>query len=394
MGGFFALAGTSTLNDVFFVHERGLRVGLWNFAIIVSVNLTPVFSGYVISNMSWKWSFWLEAILFGLALAAVILLFPETTYHRDNGHSIIEGQTPTLPTSNPIVGPEQVLDLNDDKSAKLPASPRSEVIQSGSRPSWRYFLGLGSVHFENTNRLFAVCIKPTTLLLHPIVLWGCVMWSVTFTWTILLGAVVSQIFGAPPYNMSTVAVGNLTGIAPFIGSALGTVLGINHVNRLIVAESACDKVVQTLAARNNGVYEPEFRLLVISVATVALALGSFGLGGAIHVGLSANACGVFMAVINFGVGLGCTGIVTYTNDVCGERAGDAFGLAMVTKSAFAFGLTFILNDYYAQSGPLVFFATFGAIAVGVMLTTLPMYVFGKKIRIWGDSLGLLGSKMT
>ncbi|KAI1593465.1 RhaT Permease metabolite transporter DMT superfamily [Pyrenophora tritici-repentis] len=101
-----------------------------------------------------------------------------------------------------------------------------------------------------------------------------------------------------------------------------------------------------------------------------------------------------MAVINFGVGLGCTGIVTYTNDVCGERAGDAFGLAMVTKSAFAFGLTFILNDYYAQSGPLVFFATFGAIAVGVMLTTLPMYVFGKKIRIWGDSLGLLGSKMT
>ncbi|EDU48165.1 conserved hypothetical protein [Pyrenophora tritici-repentis Pt-1C-BFP] len=289
MGGFFALAGTSTLNDVFFVHERGLRVGLWNFAIIVSVNLTPVFSGYVISNMSWKWSFWLEAILFGLALAAVILLFPETTYHRDNGHSIIEGQTPTLPTSNPIVGPEQVLDLNDDKSAKLPASPRSEVIQSGSRPSWRYFLGLGSV-------------------------------------------------------------------------------------------------VQTLAARNNGVYEPEFRLLVISVATVALALGSFGLGGAIHVGLSANACGVFMAVINFGVGLGCTGIVTYTNDVCGERAGDAFGLAMVTKSAFAFGLTFILNDYYAQSGPLVFFATFGAIAVGVMLTTLPMKQDDINCEILGSAL--------
>lgn len=40
MGGFFALAGTASINDVFFVHERGLRAGLWNFAVIVSIS-TP-----------------------------------------------------------------------------------------------------------------------------------------------------------------------------------------------------------------------------------------------------------------------------------------------------------------------------------------------------------------
>jgi hypothetical protein len=136
----------------------------------------------------------------------------------------------------------------------------------------------------------------------------------------LLGAVVSQIFGAPPYNMSTVAVGNLTGIAPFIGSALGTVFG----------SWACDKTVQILAARNNGVYEPEFRLLVIPVATVPLTQRSFCLSAALHAGLSAIVCAVFMAIMNFGVGVVYTGIVTYTNEAYSEQAGDVSGLTIVS----------------------------------------------------------------
>jgi len=45
--------------------------------------------------------------------------------------------------------------------------------------------------------------------------------------------------------------------------------------------------------------------------------------------LSAIICGVFLALINFGVGVGCTAIVTYTNDALADRASEAFGLAMV-----------------------------------------------------------------
>ena len=132
MGGFFAFAGTVTLNDVYFVHERGLRVGLWNFAIVFSVNLTPVISGYVISGLSWQWSFWLEAILFGLVLGAVVLLFPETTYYRGNGHGVIERQMPSPPAADPIFSAKQAPDFSNDKYANCPASPALGVIQSGS----------------------------------------------------------------------------------------------------------------------------------------------------------------------------------------------------------------------------------------------------------------------
>ncbi|PWY63973.1 hypothetical protein BO83DRAFT_431363 [Aspergillus eucalypticola CBS 122712] len=90
------------------------------------------------------------------------------------------------------------------------------------------------------------------------------MWSVIFTWTILLSTVASQIFTAPPWSMSTVAVDNLTGIAPFIGSVLGTVMG----------GWARDLSSKLMASRNKGVCEPEYRLLVILPATMAMAAGT------------------------------------------------------------------------------------------------------------------------
>ena len=303
MGGFFALAGTASINDVFFVHERGKRVGLWNLGVITSVNLTPVISGYVISDLSWRWSFWLEVIMFGIVLLATFFFFPETTFDRTD-------PLPLQLESGSL----------DDKMIQVAMISENLTETSGLR--WRSALGVEAVKMPGLKSFLASICAPFALLPHPIVIYGSLMWAVTFTWTILLGAVVSQIFTPAPYNMDTIAVGKLSGIAPFIGSALGTV----------VAGWFCDFSATHLAKLNHGTYEPEFRLLVICPAAIAMAIGSFGLGAAIHNGISAIVCGVFMAIINFGVGLGCTGIVSYTNDACGEKASDAFGIAMVSAS--------------------------------------------------------------
>ncbi|WAO82869.1 MFS domain-containing protein [Fusarium falciforme] len=66
MGTFFSVAGTTSINDLFFIHQRGSRAGFWNFAVIISVNAAPVISGYVITGLSWQWSFRLLAISFAL----------------------------------------------------------------------------------------------------------------------------------------------------------------------------------------------------------------------------------------------------------------------------------------------------------------------------------------
>ncbi|RAH81596.1 MFS transporter [Aspergillus japonicus CBS 114.51] len=366
MGGFFALAGTASINDVFAITERGRRVGQWNFAVIVSVNLTPVISGYVITALSWRWAFWLQAILFGVLLVAIILCFPETTFPRAITATTIT--TTITTTSDPEKNPDTKSETTSlDAEEKLNPSRVTTPLPVA----------------EKRGNLIFTLIEPLALLFDPIVIWGCILWSVTFTWTILLGAVASQIFTAAPWSLSTVAVGNLTGIAPLIGSAVGTVLG----------GSLCDLSSRLMARRSqNGVYEPEYRLPVLFPATIAMAVGAFGLGAATHRGDNAVVCGVFMAIINFAVGMGCTGTVAYTNDVFAERAGDAFGLAMVAKSAFAFGLSFVFNDFVAESGTLVFFSTFGAVSVGVMLTSLAMFFWGKRIREWSETRDLLRRK--
>jgi hypothetical protein len=186
-------------------------------------------------------------------------------------------------------------------------------------PLWCRALGLRILPTKNQSRFLELSVTPILMLRHPAVLWSAAMWSVVFTWVIIQGAVADQIFRAPPYNMSTVAVGNLVGIAPMIGSALGTFFG----------GWACDAVSQAMATRNKGVFEPEFRLVIMLPFLITITAGTFGLGLAIHHGLSNIICAVFLALINFAVGVGCTGIVAYSNDVCQHRAGEAFGIAMV-----------------------------------------------------------------
>jgi MFS family permease len=370
-GSWFALAGTTYITQVFFVHGRGRRAGLWNFAVIVSVNIAPVISARVIVGLGWRWAFWLLAILFGFVLAVAVVCLPESFFDR----AAIEAEptaTPVMPTtenSTPEINCEQML---DDKT--LTALPAAEDVHTGivarPVPILKRLLGVGDISYGSPTSAFAAVITPVTFILHPATIWRALMWAVYFSWTIIQGGVADAIWQSPPYNLSTIAVGNVVGITPLIGSPLGCVLG----------GWCCDWTGERMARSNNGIYEPEFRLPVIIPSLVATIVGAFGLGAAIHNGLSVIATAKFLAILNFAIGLACTGIVSYTNDACRSRAGEAFGIAMVIKSAYAFGLTFVLNDYYTTHGALVFSSTFGGVTVGVTLLTIPMYLFGKKIR--------------
>ncbi|KAG4277239.1 hypothetical protein FPRO04_07536 [Fusarium proliferatum] len=328
---------------------QGRRVGLWNFAIIVSVNIAPVISGYLIVDMGWRWAFWFLAVAFAVGLAMVVFFLPETKWHRDEITSSVVGEEKT-----------------DEKAVRAEETP-VEIA-----PLWRKICGVQHLQFASAKELLPSLARSILMLRHPAVVWGCVMWSMTFTWVIVLGAVADQIFGAPPYSLDATQVGLVIGIAPLVGSALGT----------LISGWMSDLAAHYMSAFNGGLYEPEFRLVVIIPSAITIAIGAFGLGDAIEHAKSTMVCCVYLALINFGVGAGCTGIVTYTNDVCMDRAGNAFGLAMLIKSSFAFGLTFMLNDYYATKGPMVFFSTWGALTLGICLTTVPLYVFGKRIRSW------------
>lgn len=377
MGSFLSLSGTASINDVFFVHERGFRVGIWNAAVIVSINVAPIISSRIIVACGWRWAFWILAISFGVLIGAIVLGMLESSFER-NG---IEGDV--------VVGDEDsdAVSFSQRTTTKEGLAEDPVTIQSSLPPvgetgestmvpiTFRSTLHPCPASQGSFKDAALEMIKALRLLGHPATIWACIIWSVMFSWVIILGVVVaSQIFAAPPYNMTPTAVGNLIGIPPLIGSLLGTVLGGYF----------CDFVALWLSHRNGGVYEPKFRLWTMFVTCIVpLAVGVFGLGEAISNGNSAIVCGFFLASLNFAIGTGCTTIVAYSNDVFGDQAGGVFGLAMLIKSSFAFGLTFMLNDYYALHGPRVFFFTWGSLSLGLtILGTIPMYVYGKRARAW------------
>ena len=148
------------------------------------------------------------------------------------------------------------------------------------------------------------------------------MWTVTFSLIIIQGSTATQIFGASPYNLNPATVGNLVGIAPLIGAALGTLFG----------GYMCDLLAKFMAKKNSGVYEPEYRLLVLVLYLITIIPGTFGLGMAIESEQSAIVCAVFLGTMNFAIGVGCTGIISYSNDVLQYRAGENFGLTMVCSN--------------------------------------------------------------
>jgi hypothetical protein len=51
-----------------------------------------------------------------------------------------------------------------------------------------------------------------------------------------------------------------------------------------------------------------------------------------------------------------------------------------------------LNEWFASWGPAKMFNTIGGIQLALSLTTIPVYIYGKRIRAWWHAHDLLRKK--
>ena len=176
-------------------------------------------------------------------------------------------------------------------------------------------------------------IRPYKLCASPIVLWTCLMWTITLSWSLIFHITFSQIFSRPPYNFDVTQVG-LIYIAGFIGSLIGA----------YASEWLSDWLVTVLAKRNGGIYEPEFRLIIMLPFVVLCAIGLFVFGGSLDRGEPWPIPVVLgFGIYSLGAQLGANGVVTYVTDCYRDKAGEAFAPAVMVRNLFNFGMTFFIN---------------------------------------------------
>ncbi|KAJ0424370.1 major facilitator superfamily domain-containing protein [Aspergillus carlsbadensis] len=358
MGPFEALVPAS-IADVWFVHERGFRTAVFNLGVLGGINLATPIAGAVIEYGDYQTCLYGMGGAFGLALIMVIFWMPETAYERTDALSIDTGHDLTT-----LEGKTNIKHL-EATSPPIQNSSTEESI-SYMRSLLPYSGYVNHISFWNT------LIRPFYLIASPAVCWAVILFTTCISWLVLISLTISQIFSAPPYSFSVGAVG-ATNVASFVASLIGT----------IVAGPLVDGVATRLAKMNKGIFEPEFRLPIMITYLLFTATGFFAWGQSLY-NLDPWPIPVIVCqgLINLGVQLGTTGVVTYVVDCHREKAGEAFATMNFIKNLFAFGLTFYVNGWIESQGVRNCFFTIGGITIGVTLLTVPMYIWGKRARSW------------
>lgn len=118
--------------------------------------------------------------------------------------------------------------------------------------------------------LWKIYLRPGVILFYPGVLWAFLIYGVTLTWIVVFSVANAGIFSVAPYNFTVSQIG-LISISPFIFTIIGEV----------VSGPLNDYFCLYLTKKNHGIYEPEFRLVLMVPVLIIGTVGFFGFGATV-----------------------------------------------------------------------------------------------------------------
>ncbi|KXL45180.1 hypothetical protein M433DRAFT_281416 [Acidomyces richmondensis BFW] len=364
----FEVLVTTTIADLYFVHQRGLRLAMWGLCLSVGVGGGGIISGYIIQDLGWNWTYGICAVLYGVWIIVLFFFCPETAYRRDA-------------VLNTDLGTEDRTELYlAEKNAAVEVSEKREHAENlgeietnitWSEPKNSYWNDLKIFHGrQSDDPYWKVLTRPLMMLVFPQVLFSFLAYGLTTSWLVVVGSVLAQLFTAPPYNFSVSGVG-LVSVAALIGSIIGA----------FTTGPLADFVVKFMSRRNKGIYEPEFRLVIIVVTLILGGMSFFGFGWSLQVRDPWIGPVIFYGLQYFSVGFMTIAVYGYLTDCHRDKAPEAFA-AINLRNIYSFGMNYFISSWIVSEGPKEVFCIVGGIHVFICLCAIPMYIFGKRCRSW------------
>ncbi|KZO98485.1 putative MFS transporter [Calocera viscosa TUFC12733] len=347
------------VNDVFFLHERGKRIGYYTFCLCMGAT-GPFYAGYMLAGgYSWRLYFYVEIAFAGALLLAAFFFVEETGYKRVAPE---ESQAQALTSGiQSIDGPTK--ELPSEFVEVTPIIPARKSFLQTLKP-WSFI--------DHQVPFVMTMIRPFTYFVVPAVLWVittygiCIgLGAVTFNYTFPLKIT------APPYSWSETNSG-LIAVASIIGYSLATPFA-----------SSSDLVAAHLTRKNGGVREAEMRLSVMLPAMLIAPAGLILYGIAAQNDLHWFAYFAGVAMETWGSYFYFTFTLTYAIDSYYANTSEMLIAMNLGKTAISFGMAIYLLDWILQYGFAVMIAgVFTAILLANNLALIIFMVFGKRIRIW------------
>ncbi|KAJ3775534.1 MFS multidrug transporter [Lentinula raphanica] len=333
--------GASTVSEVFFVHQKGQKMGIWALLVSVGPTLAPLIMGpLVFRTGQWQWTFYFLAIINFAHFILYIFFCPETLFdrpERTNGSSV---------------------------------SSMDEKVNTGKW--YTLYISFRRHSMEPWSRLPLNTISPLRFLLKLTILLPSLAYAITFTYTnVLLTVQIPALLGQK-YLLNTQQVG-LQFVAPFLGALLGEP----------IAGYGSDKWMQYRVKRAGGAREPEWRLPFALPGFIIAIVGLMIFG----VQLQNTAAGKWNVTPDVGSGIALFGLqlvttvcTTYAIESRPGHTGEAALMVAFVRQMYAFTGPFYFTIQFDSMGTVNACGLLsGLIAIGMCFVLLCM-LFGKSWR--------------
>lgn len=350
--------------DIYFKHQRASKFSLLVLALYLGSYLPPVLSGLIADNIGWRWNYYILMILCVVTFVGCTFLLEDSSFKREfNGddfeNNIIEqirshnsGEISSTDKNGNLI---ETIELNSEKISKT-YRQKMRVIEKKL----------------DDRSYFEIFMKPFLIFYFPAIIWGAFIYGLQMCWLSLIALTQLVYFGSAPYNFSNANVG-LTNL----GSCFGCIFGMFYGGPFV------DWLAIKLAKRNNGIYEPEFKLYAMIVPTILNGAGILAYGLGLNAGVNWG-IPVVLGIGLMGFASGSTGsiVLSYAYD-CYEKLGpEALVVILVIRNAVGAGFSFGLEPWLAADG-LVRTTWFMFLISMVFNGGFIFFIlYGKKFRKW------------
>lgn len=263
-----------------------------NLAVFGGAFFTPILVGKITHSIGWWWTFYLVAIFSAACLPLIYLFCPETAYRRDTalnldlldvdnpansadlvthydaerGGADAAPPAPGTGTNGEISQSEASRQSGEAKRAVDALAPTTTKPENRQKTTFRESLALFNGR-KTDEQFWKLLLRPLPLFLHPAFFWACLIQGLMIGWTVFIGVILAQFFLATPLWWDEVQTGYAY-TAAFVGAIIG----------FVIAGTLSDWSAKYMTKLNNGIYEPEFRIVLVIPQMILGCAGLYGWG--------------------------------------------------------------------------------------------------------------------
>lgn len=345
--------------DIFFLHERGLWVGLYFTLFSSGAFLGPIIAGNM-AIYGWRSFMWLSVAMAAFSTLLLVFAFPETVYYRTADS-----------TGNNSLSAEVSTSLQDENLDLEANNGQLDDYVGRGKPSKHQFIGIQMPPKKSRLSSFTHdLITPFLVFFNPIIFWSAMMLASAACLVLLYNLTQSSFLST--YGWSPAAVG-YSNFSFFVGCGVGA----------LTAGPFSDWLMRHSTARNNGIREAEMRLPAL-IPFICIYIVSNVIGA---VGYDRRWPWQVIVICGFGFsGASMTSIptiaISYALDSYSSISGEIMVVGTVMKNVLGFSLSYWIFDVQATAGWLSVFMVQFAVSMFSIMFALPLYVYGKHLRRW------------